>query len=84
MFNDELTPEQCSDLVRQLAACAFPFQCAHGRPSMVPLVRLGQEGSSGPSSNLEPGGGDLLMALKRWKESTVGAKMDTAKYFDTP
>ncbi|KAL2137943.1 hypothetical protein VTI28DRAFT_7780 [Corynascus sepedonium] len=47
MFNDRLTLEHCSNLVRQLAACAFPFQCAHGRPSMVPLVRLGQETTSG-------------------------------------
>ncbi|PHH73506.1 hypothetical protein CDD82_5406 [Ophiocordyceps australis] len=41
MFNDELSREQCQQLVRQLAQCAFPFQCAHGRPSMVPLADLG-------------------------------------------
>ncbi|KAL2185556.1 hypothetical protein L209DRAFT_713119 [Thermothelomyces heterothallicus CBS 203.75] len=77
MFNDQLTPEQCSDLVGQLAACAFPFQCAHGRPSMVPLVRLGREGTSGQSSSAEPGGGDLLKALKRWKQSSaVETEMD--------
>ncbi|KAK4221296.1 hypothetical protein QBC38DRAFT_513637 [Podospora fimiseda] len=34
MFNDVLSQRQCADLVQQLAACAFPFQCAHGRPSM--------------------------------------------------
>jgi DNA mismatch repair protein MLH3 len=68
MFNDPLTREQCSDLVRRVAACAFPFQCAHGRPSMVPLVHLGQ------SSELQAVGeergeaaGALLGALKRWK-----------------
>lgn len=38
MFNDELTTEDCRLLVQKLAMCAFPFQCAHGRPSMVPLV----------------------------------------------
>lgn len=38
MFNDELWIEQCTELVRKLADCAFPFQCAHGRPSLVPLV----------------------------------------------
>ena len=38
MFNDELSAEQCQKLVQRLAACAFPFQCAHGRPSMIPLV----------------------------------------------
>ena len=41
MFNDKLTTEECQTLVHRLADCAFPFQCAHGRPSMVPLVDLG-------------------------------------------
>ena len=41
MFNDELTREECQTLVRRLGNCAFPFQCAHGRPSMIPLVDLG-------------------------------------------
>ncbi len=41
MFNDVLSKEACRDLVGRLAACAFPFQCAHGRPSMVPLLDLG-------------------------------------------
>ena len=40
MFNDELNRQQCEVLVRRLADCAFPFQCAHGRPSLVPLVDL--------------------------------------------
>lgn len=41
MFNDELTKEECQTLVQRLGNCAFPFQCAHGRPSMIPLVDLG-------------------------------------------
>lgn len=41
MFNDVLTHEQCVSLVRKLAKCAFPFQCAHGRPSMAPILDLG-------------------------------------------
>ncbi|RCI16971.1 hypothetical protein L249_3214, partial [Ophiocordyceps polyrhachis-furcata BCC 54312] len=44
MFNDELSGEECASLVRRLARCAFPFQCAHGRPSMVPLADLGMDG----------------------------------------
>ena len=40
MFNDELTLGECETLIQRLAACFFPFQCAHGRPSMVPLVNL--------------------------------------------
>jgi len=40
MFNDVLNPEECKALIDKLATCTFPFQCAHGRPSMVPLVSM--------------------------------------------
>ena len=40
MFNDVLTYEECTDLISRLATCAFPFQCAHGRPTMVPILNL--------------------------------------------
>ncbi|KAI7853459.1 hypothetical protein BDC45DRAFT_570237 [Circinella umbellata] len=40
MFNDSLTMEQCRWLIQALSNCRFPFQCVHGRPSMVPLVAL--------------------------------------------
>jgi DNA mismatch repair protein MLH3 len=40
MFNDLLTIEECQALISRLARCAFPFQCAHGRPSMVPILDL--------------------------------------------
>ncbi|KAF6813544.1 vacuolar membrane protein [Colletotrichum sojae] len=38
MFNDVLSMPECEALVRRLGRCSFPFQCAHGRPSMVPLM----------------------------------------------
>jgi len=46
MFNDPLNTEQCERLVKQLSTTVFPFQCAHGRPSLVPLTHLtaGNEG----------------------------------------
>jgi DNA mismatch repair protein MLH3 len=40
MFNDELTKMECDELVKKLAKCTFPFQCAHGRPSMMVLGGL--------------------------------------------
>ncbi|QQK44873.1 DNA mismatch repair protein [Penicillium digitatum] len=40
MFNDPLNIEECQALVSRLARCVFPFQCAHGRPSMVPILDL--------------------------------------------
>jgi len=41
MFNDALSISQCEILVEKLADCKFPFQCAHGRPSLIPLVDIG-------------------------------------------
>ncbi|KAF5868504.1 putative dna mismatch repair protein [Botrytis fragariae] len=40
MFNDELGVDECRELVRRLSNCKFPFMCAHGRVSMVPLGDL--------------------------------------------
>ncbi|KAK4055183.1 DNA mismatch repair protein [Microbotryomycetes sp. JL201] len=40
MFNDELTRDESITLINQLARTSFPFQCAHGRPSLVPIVNL--------------------------------------------
>ncbi|KAI9336575.1 hypothetical protein BDR26DRAFT_936009 [Obelidium mucronatum] len=39
MFGDELDTSVCKTLVRNLKGCHYPFQCAHGRPSMT-LVSL--------------------------------------------
>ena len=47
MFNDELTQDEAQTLIQRLSDCAFPFQCAHGRPSMIPLVDLGTSSSVG-------------------------------------
>jgi len=41
MFNDPLTAEQCKELIGRLTHTSVPFRCAHGRPSIVPLVDLG-------------------------------------------
>ncbi|KAJ5355491.1 uncharacterized protein N7496_012703 [Penicillium cataractarum] len=40
MFNDPLSLQECEELVTRLSRCAFPFQCAHGRPSMIPILDL--------------------------------------------
>jgi len=42
MFGDSLAMEQCVEIVKELSQCDMPFQCAHGRPSMVPLVDMPQ------------------------------------------
>lgn len=40
MFNDVLNVDECRNLISRLAQCVFPFQCAHGRPSMIPILDL--------------------------------------------
>ncbi|XP_061699141.1 DNA mismatch repair protein Mlh3-like isoform X2 [Syngnathoides biaculeatus] len=37
-FNDRLNRDECRSLVASLSSCQLPFQCAHGRPSIAPLV----------------------------------------------
>ncbi|GAB1600264.1 hypothetical protein Ahia01_000304100 [Argonauta hians] len=39
-FGTVLTLKQCKELVKMLLDCKLPFQCAHGRPSMIPLLNL--------------------------------------------
>nr|DBA11302.1 TPA_inf: MLH3 [Pseudozyma tsukubaensis] len=40
MFNDPLTKEAAERVVRRLGGCKFPFMCAHGRPTLVPLCEV--------------------------------------------
>jgi DNA mismatch repair protein MLH3 len=47
MFNDVLSVPDCADLVERLGKCAFPFMCAHGRVSMVPIGVVGGDSGSG-------------------------------------
>lgn len=91
MFNDGLTIGECEILVKRLALCAFPFQCAHGRPSMIPLVQLD---SSSPFDNGVAAFGtrrnsigsqaenDFRLAWKKWENSLAVSKegeMDEAE-----
>jgi hypothetical protein len=39
-FGDPLYLEECEILLKNLSECQVPFQCAHGRPSLVPIVDL--------------------------------------------
>jgi DNA mismatch repair protein MLH3 len=39
-FGDELNHSQCETLLKNLTNTTIPFQCAHGRPSVAPLLDL--------------------------------------------
>ncbi|KAI2775900.1 hypothetical protein F4815DRAFT_486352 [Daldinia loculata] len=67
MFNDALSHEECVDLVRRLADCTLPFQCAHGRPSMVPLVDLSKIPTN--AVDIEKPTGGFGEQFKKWKAS---------------
>lgn len=54
----ELSRRQCEALLRRLARTQFPFQCAHGRPTLLPVVNLpARTGSDG--RKVEGGGRSL-------------------------
>eukprot|EP00051_Salpingoeca_urceolata_P010205 m.124425 g.124425 ORF g.124425 m.124425 type:complete len:966 (+) comp16621_c0_seq4:1402-4299(+) len=40
-FGDKLSVDECRKMVSSLSECRLPFQCAHGRPSIVPVTDLG-------------------------------------------
>ncbi|KAI9778786.1 MAG: DNA mismatch repair protein [Geoglossum umbratile] len=73
MFNDELSLDECRALVSRLVECKLPFQCAHGRPSMIPLVDLRapaggsiEKGTFGGGGWEEEDGG-FMEAARRWR-----------------
>lgn len=39
-FGEPLGVNECQQLVMNLSKCQLPFQCAHGRPSVIPLADL--------------------------------------------
>lgn len=44
-FGDTLSTEHCKDMLNRLKTARFPFQCAHGRPSVVPLLEYADGGN---------------------------------------
>ncbi|XP_058265470.1 DNA mismatch repair protein Mlh3 isoform X1 [Hemibagrus wyckioides] len=64
-FNDVLSKEECCSLVASLSSCQLPFQCAHGRPSIVPLADLLhlEDGQDRPKPNLRK----LRRMYKAWQ-----------------
>ena len=39
-FGDELNRDRCVFLIKELSNCRLPFQCAHGRPTVLPLTNV--------------------------------------------
>ncbi|KAH0357998.1 hypothetical protein KCU83_g543, partial [Aureobasidium melanogenum] len=77
MFNDKLTLQQCQRLIEEVATCAFPFMCAHGRNSMVPLVYLDDD-EGGMQESIGAFGGKeeeksegFASAYSKWRNKAV-------------
>ena len=39
-FGDKISLSTCKKIMEDLATCDLPFQCAHGRPTIVPIFKL--------------------------------------------
>lgn len=61
MFNDKLEKNDCIQLLARLGECAFPFQCAHGRPSMIPLMQVDD------FHTIDDWGSNFVCAYNRWR-----------------
>jgi DNA mismatch repair protein MLH3 len=66
MFNDELDLDTCRTLVQRLATCKFPFICAHGRPSLVPLVHIEGDGDDS-GKDLDTNTSNVTF-VEKWKQ----------------
>jgi DNA mismatch repair protein MLH3 len=40
MFGDLLSISECKRMINDLIQCKFPFQCAHGRPTLITLLNI--------------------------------------------
>ncbi|KAF4551872.1 Histidine kinase-, DNA gyrase B-, and HSP90-like ATPase-like protein 2 [Elsinoe fawcettii] len=78
MFNDRLTEDDRNKLVTDLTKCQFPFICAHGRVSMVPLLTIDDDAGQGLGLNgsiadmgvdgTAEGGSDFVSAYEKWQQ----------------
>ncbi|KAK1139563.1 DNA mismatch repair protein [Aspergillus melleus] len=71
MFNDELTAGECQHLVNRLAQCVFPFQCAHGRPSMIPIVDMVDGLDGDEEQGEDPCELGLVEAFQNWQSRSL-------------
>jgi DNA mismatch repair ATPase MutL len=46
MFGESMSLQQCQCLIEALAKCQLPFVCAHGRPSIIPLIDMAQKSTN--------------------------------------
>ena len=42
MFGEAMSQKRCEELIEALSKCRLPFVCAHGRPSIIPIIDMSQ------------------------------------------
>ena len=67
MFGDRLDIEQGQRLVDKLKTTQLSFQCAHGRPTMVPLIDMGGSGSRNCPVQCHGSSGGSAMGIQALK-----------------
>ncbi|KAJ6413347.1 hypothetical protein OIU84_006191 [Salix udensis] len=66
MFGDSLLPSECSLIVEELKQTTLCFQCAHGRPTTIPVVNLeALQKQLAKLGVLNDGSNDLWHGLRR-------------------
>ncbi|XP_061971133.1 DNA mismatch repair protein MLH3 isoform X2 [Populus nigra] len=66
MFGDSLLPSECSLIVEELKQTTLCFQCAHGRPTTIPVVNLeALQKQIAKLGVLNDGSNDLWHGLRR-------------------
>ena len=53
MFGDVLDIDECHNMITKLKSCKIPFQCAHGRPSVAPIVGFSKLQISKPKKRID-------------------------------
>lgn len=71
MFGDFLTKEECESLFIELANTKFPFVCAHGRPSIIPLIEFqNHKNNNNQSSQKKKPNLQKIVSLMKSKKAT--------------
>ncbi|XP_074378948.1 DNA mismatch repair protein MLH3 isoform X3 [Apium graveolens] len=81
MFGDVLLPSECSLIVEELKQTSLCFQCAHGRPTTVPLVNLELLRKQILKLGLRSSSNELWQGLRRHEVSLQRAaqRLDAAR-----
>eukprot|EP00268_Persea_americana_P054960 TRINITY_DN634_c0_g2_i1.p2 TRINITY_DN634_c0_g2~~TRINITY_DN634_c0_g2_i1.p2 ORF type:complete len:103 (-),score=16.92 TRINITY_DN634_c0_g2_i1:150-458(-) len=81
MFGDVLLPSECSLIVEELKATSLCFQCAHGRPTTVPIVNMEALQKQLANLRLQNGGSpEQWHGLRHHKPSLERAKLRLSRF----